>query len=162
MTYFDAVKQNLAFADMIWNMLTADLSDADLFVRPVPEANHLAWQLGHVIVAEWQFLKALGRTAPKLPDGFIENHNTPGAKKDGPDGFLTLNGYRDLMRSMREWFLRAVDEMTEQDLSKPTEGPIAAIAPTVGQLLILAGNHNSFHTGQLSVIRRKLGKPVMF
>jgi len=26
--------------------IVSDFSDADLLVRPVPEANHMAWQLG--------------------------------------------------------------------------------------------------------------------
>ena len=30
-------------------MYLGDLSDADLLVRPVPGANHIAWQIGHVI-----------------------------------------------------------------------------------------------------------------
>lgn len=32
--------------------IVSDFSDADLLVRPVPEANHMAWQLGHLITAE--------------------------------------------------------------------------------------------------------------
>jgi uncharacterized damage-inducible protein DinB len=162
MNYIDAVKDNMALGEMIWGMLTDDLSDADLFVRPVPGANHLAWLLGHVIVAEWRFMKSMGLTPPALPEGFEDVHTAAGAGSDGGPGFLTLSGYRDLMKSMRATLLKAVDAMTEADLQKPTEGRIAMIAPTVGKLLILNGNHNAFHTGQLSVIRRKLGKPVKF
>src|SRR6516164_9063686 len=33
-------------------MFLADLSDADLLVRPVPGANHIAWQFGHVLCSE--------------------------------------------------------------------------------------------------------------
>ncbi|MBX7104928.1 MAG: DinB family protein [Gemmataceae bacterium] len=162
MNYIDAVKDNMALADMIWGMLTDDLTDADLFVRPVPGANHLAWLLGHVIVTEWRFMKSIGISAAPLPEGFEDAHTAAGASSDGGPGFLTLAGYRNLMKSYRTTLLKAINEMTDADLQKPTEGRIAMIAPTVGKLLILNGNHNAFHTGQLSVIRRKLGKPVKF
>ena len=40
--------------------------------------------------------------------------------------------------------------------------PVAKLAPTVGALLLLAANHAVMHGGQFSVVRRKLGKPVLF
>ena len=33
-------------------LLVSDLSDAELLVRPVPQANHIAWQLGHLILQD--------------------------------------------------------------------------------------------------------------
>ena len=57
-------------------MFIADLSDADLLVRPAPTANHIAWQLGHVIGSEQYFITKIGAAAslPKLPDGFTDQH----------------------------------------------------------------------------------------
>ena len=34
------------------SMFLSDLSDADLLVCPVEGANHIAWQIGHLISAE--------------------------------------------------------------------------------------------------------------
>ena len=34
----------------------ADLSDDDLFIRPHEKANHIAWQLGHLITSEYNLL----------------------------------------------------------------------------------------------------------
>ena len=39
-------------------LLNADLSDADLLVRPAPSANHIAWQLGHLIASERNLVEA--------------------------------------------------------------------------------------------------------
>src|SRR5437764_10572581 len=54
------------------------LSDADLFVRPVPGANHLAWQLGHLISSEVKMVKSQLPEAryPALPAGFDAVHAT--------------------------------------------------------------------------------------
>lgn len=42
------------------------------------------------------------------------------------------------------------------------DGPVARLAPTVGALFMLTANHELMHSGQFSVVRRKLGKPVLF
>ena len=34
--------------------------------------------------------------------------------------------------------------------------------PTLGALIILIANHTMMHAGQFTVVRRKLGKPVIF
>ena len=49
-----------------------DLSDADLLVRPVPTANHIAWQFGHLIQSESHLVKMCLPDAayPELPAGF--------------------------------------------------------------------------------------------
>jgi hypothetical protein len=39
---------------------------------------------------------------------------------------------------------------------------MAKFAPTVGAMLLLNANHVLMHAGQFSVVRRKLGKPVLF
>jgi hypothetical protein len=37
-------------------MYVRDFSDADLLVRPVPGANHAAWQIGNVIAGDVFFI----------------------------------------------------------------------------------------------------------
>jgi hypothetical protein len=39
---------------------------------------------------------------------------------------------------------------------------MAPFAPTLGALFVLVANHALMHGGQFSVVRRKLGKPVLF
>ena len=58
--------------------------------------------------------------------------------------------------------MAALDKLTETDLDRKIDGPIAAVAPTVGALLLLAADHTSMHAGQFTVLRRRLGKPVKF
>ena len=56
--------------------------------------------------------------------------------------------------------MAAVGKLSDADLDKPTSGP--ANINTVGGLLNLISNHTMMHGGQFSVVRRKLGKPVLF
>jgi hypothetical protein len=144
-------------------MYLGDLSDADLLVRPVANANHIAWQLGHLIVSESRMGQQLpGARYPELPAGFAEQHGKEKAAQDPPRGFATKAVYLDLFNKVRGATLAALDKLSEADLDRPTEGPMAQYAPTVGALLVLPANHDMMHAGQFTVVRRKLGKPVLF
>jgi DinB superfamily len=158
----EAIRSHLKSTQNLVAMALGDLSDQDLLVRPVPGANHIAWQLGHLIAAEQSMQKGLGGTPPPLPTGFAEQHNKHTAAVDPPSGFATKAEYLDLFNKTREATLAAVDKMSEADFDKPTDGPISKMIPTLGGLAMLAGSHGLMHMGQFSVVRRKLGKPVLF
>ncbi len=145
-----------------WVVMTYlnDLSDADLLLRPAPSANHIAWQLGHLIGAECSFMKQCGGTPPELPAGFTDLHGKEGTSKN--QGFLTKAQYLDLLKRTREATLAALDKLSEADLDKPSSGNIAKFAPTLGKLLVLIAGHELMHGGQFVVVRRQLGKPVVF
>src|SRR6516164_195866 len=72
MTGPEAIQSALRSSKAFMERLLADLSDADLLVRPVPGANHIAWQLGHLIAAESHLAQASLPDAkyPALPPGF--------------------------------------------------------------------------------------------
>src|SRR5437762_1853631 len=132
----DAVKTALTSTQNLLTMYLEDLSDADLLVRPVPGANHIAWQIGHVIASEQRMLGRLfPDLAPALPDGFADRHGAAAAKDDA--GFLTKADYLAQHRRVREATLAAIDRFPEADLDKPNPGPLAPIAPTLGALFLL-------------------------
>jgi hypothetical protein len=158
----DAIKAALQSAQHLLNWYVSDLSDADLLVRPVPGANHIAWQLGHLISAESHLLAEHlpGVSYPALPAGFHEKHTkeTAGADK----GFLTKAEYLGLYNKAREATIAAVEKLSDADLDRPMTGNMAKFAPTLGAMLLLTSNHTLMHAGQFTPVRRKLGKPVLF
>jgi hypothetical protein len=159
-----AIKTALTSTQTIVGWYLGDLSDADLLVRPVPQSNHIAWQLGHLISAEIALLgKNLpGVAYPELPAGFADRHNKTTAASDPPKGFGTKGEYLDLFTRVRGATIAALENGTEADLDKPTVGDMAKFAPTLGALILLQSNHTLMHAGQFTVVRRKLGKPVLF
>ena len=60
----------------------SDLSEADILVRPVPGADHIAWQFGHLIDSEPHLVKMVLPDAkfPQMPPGFSEKHNKEAPK----------------------------------------------------------------------------------
>ena len=162
MTAKDAIKHTLNSCRMITTEYLKDFSDADLLARPVPAANHTAWQLGHLIASEHEMMAALGHKMPALPAGFAAKYTPQTAKSDRAADFATKKEYLDLLEKMRAGTLAAVDATPEGDLEKPAPEAMRAYAPTVGAVLMITGTHELMHAGQLVTVRRKLGKPVLF
>ena len=47
-----AITAALSQSDIVVNVYLEDLKPDELLVRPAPKANHIAWQLGHLIASE--------------------------------------------------------------------------------------------------------------
>ena len=159
----DAIRTALQGTQQVLNWYLADLSDADLLVRPVPGANHIAWQVGHLTCAEKHLLakQVPGATYPDLPAGFAEQHGKATAASDSPKGFGTKAEYLSLFNQFREATLANLERLSDADLDKPSVGNMAKFAPTVGAMLLFQSNHTLVHAGQFTVVRRNLGKPVL-
>jgi hypothetical protein len=149
------------FNDFVMTKYLGDLSDADLLVRTSPGANHIAWQLGHLISAEKGIVTGQlpGSAYPELPAGFDTQHNKEMTAKD--TGFLTKGQYLDLYGKVRAATRAALSKLTDADLDKPSTGKIAGMFPKLGSVLALAANHPLMHSGQFAAVRRQLGKPVV-
>jgi uncharacterized damage-inducible protein DinB len=160
----DAIKYSLNSNHQVLKMYLADLSDADLLARPAPGANHIAWQLGHLIASEaMHFLPNIpGGGTVELPDGFAAKHTKTTAASDNPADFYTKAQYLETFDKVRGAVLAAVEKMSDADLDRPNNGPMKDFAPTIGTLLLLDANHEMMHAGQFTTVRRKVGKPVLF
>jgi len=159
----DAIKTALTSTQFMLGKYLEDLSDADLLVRPVPNANHVAWQLGHLAAAERQLGAQIpGAAYPELPAGWAEQHNKTTASIEPAKGFATKAEYLAQLNKGRDATLAALAKLSDADLDKPTEGSMKPFAPTLGAVIILISNHTLMHLGQVTCVRRKLGKPVLF
>ena len=156
----DAIRGALQMNRHIVQTYLSDLSDADLLVRPVPNANHIAWQLGHLISSEVHMQAQIpGATPAELPAGFEKQHAKEATGSD--TDFRTKKEYLDLMGKVRAKTQDALERIPDAQLDTPLTGPMAQFFPTVGALFMLAANHELMHAGQFATVRRKLGKPVL-
>src|SRR5215472_15610268 len=159
-----AIQTTLASTQNIFNMYLADLSDADLLVRPAPGANHIAWQLGHLVAAEVLLAQPQFPDVeyPALSPGFMTQYGKEGASDDDRFHFLGKKEYLDMFKDVRELTKTKAAKLADADLDRPTKGDMAKFAPTLGALLLALSNHTLMHAGQFTVVRRKLGKPILF
>ena len=156
------LRQSIEMGHMVARAYVEDLTDAELLVRSVPGANHIAWQLGHIIGSVSRLIAGLGLEAPALPDGFEAAYTRETAATDDPAKFATKAEYLALMDQMKAASLAAVEATPDGKLDAPGPESMRQYCPTVGAVLLLLGSHWLMHAGQFVPIRRKLGKPPLF
>lgn len=160
----DPIRYALESTKGLLTWYLGDLSDEDLTIRPVPSANNIAWQLGHLINSESYFIKAAfpAATYPELPSTFREDYGNKVSAKTPPGGYMKKAEYVDWFGKVRAATLANLDKATEADLETKSTGDMAKFAPNLAALFMLTANHTLMHAGQFSVTRRALGKPVLF
>jgi uncharacterized damage-inducible protein DinB len=158
----EAISSNLHTSRFIMTSYLSDLSDEDLIVRPVSAAHHAAWQIGHLILSESQMINGVrASSAPALPSEFAARHDKGAAKAGDNTQYYSKSQYLSFMNSLREATLALLSQLSEQDLSKPGPEAMRSYAPKVGSVFLSIANHELMHSGQIAVIRRALGKPVV-
>ena len=82
----------------------------------------------------------------------------PAAKmKDSPP----VEGVLAYMHERREALLNILEELKEEDFSKPTPEDTPPFMPDFGSVFLMIAWHEGLHAGQLSVAHRALGRPPM-
>jgi hypothetical protein len=154
----DILDRNLGMIQM----MLADFSDADMFVRPCPGANHAAWQLGHLCGAEAHLLNSVFPNVVPMPPESLGKYSKETSKIDDPKAFASKAALLEQLAKARHATVACVKSLNAADLSKPTPGQMANFCPTAGHIIFMLAEHVAMHVGQFQVIRRKLGKPVLF
>jgi len=161
MTPKDVIKNTINMGQDVLATYLSDLGDADLMVRSVPGANHIAWQLGHLISSEHQMLTDAGYRMPALPDGFAEAYTKETSTSDQAKRFHKKQQYLEWMGQQRAATLTALEAASNADLDKPSPERMREYAPTIWAVFNLVGIHLMMHAAQFVPVRRKLGKPVL-
>jgi hypothetical protein len=156
----EAIKISIDMAKYISLGYIEDMTDQELLHRPAKEANHINWQMGHLIAAEHDMTeKVAPGSMPPLPAGFAEKYTKDTATSDNPASFLKKAELAKIFEEQRAASLKALDKLSDADLDKATG---VEYAPNVGAMFSMHGTHWVMHAGQWAVVRRQLGRKPMF
>jgi uncharacterized damage-inducible protein DinB len=135
--------------------LVGDVSDRQMVEQPKGTPNHGAWTLGHIIHSCHAMAAEFG-AEPWLPDDWESrfgygSHPLPNPQQyPAKQELLTL--LSDASNRLSRALLTADESVLEQSL------PDASL-PTMRHLLLqVVVAHTAYHTGQLAVWRRAIGK----
>ena len=163
MSSHEAIKEAMRQSQNICKMYLDDLTDAELLTRPVAGANHIAWQLGHLIKSEHRMISAVcPGSMPPLPEGFAEKHTNDTAALDDPSAFYTKAQYLEVAEQQRKAALAALDTRSEADFAVAAPEALKRIASTVLGIFAMQATHWTMHAGQWAITRRKLGRKPLF
>lgn len=155
----DAIAFALTTSQTMLKRFVADLGPQDYLHRPTPQANCAAWIVGHLALSDRGTLKRIGAPLPDLPAGFehrfSREQGCPQAAEFGDASQLIA-----VFDEHRHRLIAAVKALPAEVLDKPLEKPHPMFR-TVGELVTFMALHSTMHAGQISIIRRSLGRPPL-
>ncbi len=140
-------------SDFLVNMVK-DLAPEEWVKRPNGAANHIAWIVGHVI---WTRKAVLGRLGTEWSAPWLGMF-ARGAKVDDtavyPSSDALLDAWKDVTAALTSTF----ESVSEEALAQPawSPGPPSTNGKVSGKVAFLAW-HETYHVGQISVLRSWLG-----
>jgi hypothetical protein len=156
-----AIRQ-IEFARQYTLQMIEDLGDEDWF-RPVGDGlTHVAWQIGHLAVAEYGLglFRMRGRQdgdADLLPSRFRKLFGKSSIPEADPTGQPSPAEIRHVLATVHQRVLEELPRYSESQLDEPCEEPYALYATKMGALYFCSA-HEMMHAGQIGVLRRLLGK----
>lgn len=159
----EAIKAAGVVPGFLWKTYIEDLTDEDMMVRPVEGANHIKWQIGHILASQVSLVEAVcpGKMPP-LPEGFADKYTKETASSDDPTAFDSKEELIRIADEQDAAINAIVDGLSDEELEKPMPEKFQRFGPTVAHLFAFLPSHWTMHAGQWAIIRRTLGKPPLF
>lgn len=158
------IASQFALHNRLFNNVLEGISDARGNVRISDQINHLQWIAGHITNTRYNFAPVLGLSGTfPYRDLYTEISKPPPNNRPADDN---LN-YPSLTEILKYWnefsdtFVSGVANLTQEQLASelPFGSPIQD-ATLLGFLGFLS-SHESYHIGQMSLIRKSLGLSAM-
>jgi hypothetical protein len=157
----DGVLERLCIARGYTEDLVDNIELEDWFRQPAQAVTHVAWQVGHLAVAEYYL--ALKRIrgqcqsdADLIPDEFFALFGKGSVPDADPKKYPSCDEIRQVFAQVHQ---QAVDEtkaLPDAVLDELTDPPHAMFRTKLGALNWCA-QHEMLHAGQIGLLRRLLG-----
>jgi hypothetical protein len=160
-TAIDRIK----FARQYCGRFLAGLSDEEWFWSPSEMTTHIAWQVGHLAVSQYNLClrRVRGRIAADetlIPDRFIEVFKLGSAPVAGPAANPPLAEIRRVFDGVHQQVLSELPRRSDAELDVPVEQP-HPVFKTKLSAVEYSPQHELVHVGQIALLRRLMGKPAI-
>jgi len=162
-TRLEIARLQIAFARQYTQSLIEDVSDVEWFQQLGECSTHVAWQVGHLAMAEYGLglFRMRGRQegdAQLLPSRFRKLFAKGSYPDPNPDNHPSPAEIRQVLSRVHEQVLQELPGYTEAELDVSCDEPTALFETKLGALFFCSA-HEMMHAGQIGVLRRLLGKP---
>jgi len=158
----ETVLKQLEFARGYTLTLLADFAEGEWFQIPPGASTHLAWQVGHIAMAEYGLclFRLRGRQPEDLDlmsSSFRKQFSRGSIPEPDPAKNPSLAEIRSTFDRVHQQVLRELPGFDKATLDEAVDMPYAGY-PTKYGALLLASHHEMLHAGQIGMLRRLLGK----
>ena len=156
----EVVVHSLSGSQKLLNRYCEDLTPAEFLHRACGGANCVAWIIGHLVISERSALGRVGMTdLPPLPEGF-EKRFARDAESAQAQSFGDVSTLLPLFNQHRQLLIDTVKGLSPEALEKPLDKPHPLYGSRTWEAIHFAsGVHTATHVGQITIIRRSMGKP---
>ncbi len=155
-----AVEQ-ITFARAYTNRMLDQTKEADWFRQPAAGVSHIAWQVGHLAMAQYRL--ALERIRGPLPgdealisEGFLKLFGRESVPAADAAKYPPAREVRATLDRVHQQALRELPDLKESDLDQAPHKP-HPLANTRMWCLLWCAQHEAIHAGQIGLLRRQLG-----
>ena len=163
MTRLELALNEIKTARNYTRRLLEDLAPEDWFRQPTEGVTHIAWQVGHLAMAEFRL--ALERIRGERPEDaklispdflqkFAKGSTPQASARDYPPPEEILA----VLHRVHERTLVETPHVADAELDRPPEKPHPLFTRKIDSLFWCA-RHEAIHAGQIGLLRRLLGKP---
>jgi hypothetical protein len=141
--------------------LLADLPANAWFFMPTPAVTHIAWQVGHISIAQYRLGVAFLRE-PKpedtawVPANYRQLFGRDSTPQADPSIYPSPTEIMANLDEINRHVMAEVSNFTEADLARPVLQP-HRIVKTAIEALFWCSRHESIHAGQIALLRRLHG-----
>jgi len=141
--------------------LLSDLPADAWFYTPTPPVTHIAWQVGHISIAQYRLGVAFPRKpkpedAAWLPANYRELFGRESVPQANPGLYPTPTELLANLETINRHVMAEVAAFTDADLARPVIQPHRFLR-TSGEALFWCSRHESVHAGQIALLRRLHG-----
>ena len=140
----------------------ADLTPDEFFHQAVPGSNSAAWIIGHLTISAKRAADRVGATGlPEIGDDFVARYKATRQPAGDQRGLDAKGELLALFESVTNKLMEAIRRLPPEAVTGPPPNPAPPWVTNSGEMLLFGAMHFTMHGGQISTIRRSLGKPPM-
>jgi len=144
------------------HLMVDDLTEDEWLHQPVPGSNCAAWIVGHLtLITRGALLRNRVHGLPDFPADLKAKVTATSQIAGEQLGFGDTKELLALFDAHIEAYTSWVGSVTEEALAKEP-GTKVPFSTTLAEAIQFGAMHIAMHTGQLTIIRRSLGKPPLF
>ena len=141
--------------------LMRDVADDDWFTIPSGNLSHIAWQVGHLAMAEYglTLMRTRDRRAEDeqlISKNFLRCFKKGSQPVSDAAAYPTAAEIRSVLQKVHQQALREIPTFSASLLSESLPPPTAVYPNKLGSILFCPA-HEMLHAGQIGVLRRQLG-----
>jgi len=142
-----------------------DLMPAEWFWSPAQYPTHVAWQVGHLAVAQYNLClrRVRGRIAEDeslISEPFIEVFKFGSTPVPTRIENLGSEEIKRVFDAVHVQSLAELEKRSDAELNEPLENPHPRFATKLGAVEFCS-QHELVHAGQIAMLRRLMGKPPL-